>query len=64
MKIQVKKKDYLKIFDYETLPRLCLELAGGGYSEAHTLKALAIKAQFERTGKVKTRGFSMVLIQD
>lgn len=59
MKIQVKKNDQIRVFDYDTLPRLCLELAGGGYSEAHTLKALTIKAQFERTGKVRTRGFTM-----
>lgn len=38
------------------LPNICLQLAGGGYSESQTRKAMALQAQVETKGEGRLRG--------
>jgi hypothetical protein len=57
MKTILILRDGVKLAEHhlERLPDLCLTLAGGGYTDAQTIKAMTLMAQIDRTGSASVR---------
>ena len=58
--IQITYRDgSTRVFPRDKLAAICLELAGGGYTEKQTAKAMLMQSQLLKANKVKHRGIKL-----
>jgi hypothetical protein len=54
------KKGNQQIETNKEAAKVFLELAGGGYNQTQTMKAMALLAHYNREGSVKYKGYQFI----
>ena len=54
-------KNVRRTFSDDQLPSVCLNVAGGGYTEAQTANAMITQDEVLRCGVAKINGFKIVM---
>ena len=54
LKLTHRKNGTVRTFPDDALADICLGMGGGGYTNAQTIKAMTIKASFEKNRTVRT----------